>query len=62
VDGGLVFWVWVGELEWGCGIEALMGALGGMGGKWIGVITFQGVSLIVVEYINIIPWVILLVI
>jgi len=39
-----------------------MGALGGMGGKWLGVITFQGVSLSVVEYINSIPWVILLII
>ena len=58
----MVFWVWVGKLEWGCGIEALMGAIGGMGGKWLGVITFQGESLGVVECINSIPWVILLII
>ena len=62
MDGGLAFWVCVGELEWGCGIEALMGALGGMGGNWLGVITFQWVSLGVVECINSISWVILLII
>ena len=54
--------VWMDKLEWGCGIEALMGALDEMGGKWLGVMTFWGVSLGVVEYINSIPWVILLII
>ena len=46
------FLVCVGELEWGFGIEALTGALGGMGGKWLVVMTFQGATLGVVEYIN----------
>ena len=47
MDGGSVSWlcgdcltVWVGGLGWR--IEALLGSLGGMRGKWLGVMAFQG--------------------
>ena len=54
MDGGLAFWlfgdylaVWMGELVWWCGIEALMGSLGEMMRKWPGAMVFRGDRLVV---------------
>ena len=63
--GVLAFWVWLGGMDGRVGVgvpnRGFDGSAWWYGGNQLGVMTFQGVSIGVVEYVNIILWVILLI-